>query len=475
MPLGSTSYQFRDTWYGLAPPWLRTGVGEKFMYVQQLALDGLMEKMAEGIAFRCPGQGDPSQIPYLAYDTQLLQGPNEGNPAFIGRLITCDDAWDIAGSRIAVLQQLAYYTQGMQPSVAGALPSMAIVGGLGFTVGSQGPVTTWDVLYQDSPLGSVPVHSTIVPGNFNWDGKAAPWRTWLVWYMQPIAVPGLSGTSGQTGTAMASLCFQSPGVSGPGLDLNGIQYSAVWQPAVAGTPVNHPWLTLNDLTGLTSAVVGKWITVSGSAHSGNNGVFQITAYNSATSCVIANPNGVASDTGPLTWSIAEWPFLSPGPAWGTPGVTFGEGAPSAPNYPYPDYGALVGGVWRPVVGLVPNSWPGASWNLQTAQSSAPYELLGTIRQLIQRWKSASAWYVDIVVSFSGGTGVAGSGWSPLSTVTTGNPDGQFGSAGHLGTAVSSEGITYPKCWVPRAPAASPYDAYCEGGGTWAFCSVKNQT
>jgi hypothetical protein len=63
-----------------------------------------------------------------------------------------------------------------------------------------------------------------------------------------------------------------------------------------------PNATIAGLSGMSPAVVGQQITLSGAAHSGNNGIFTITSYISATEVVISNTAAVAGDTG-IVWSI----------------------------------------------------------------------------------------------------------------------------------------------------------------------------
>lgn len=61
--------------------------------------------------------------------------------------------------------------------------------------------------------------------------------------------------------------------------------------AVAGGAV-----TLDGLVAMTSADVGNYLTLSGGANAGNDGIFQIVAVNSPTSVTIANVQGVAGDS-----------------------------------------------------------------------------------------------------------------------------------------------------------------------------------
>lgn len=63
-------------------------------------------------------------------------------------------------------------------------------------------------------------------------------------------------------------------------------------------------VTVSGLTGMTSASVGRFITISGATTGANNGTFLITAFNSATSVDYSNPAGVAPDAsnGAISWT-----------------------------------------------------------------------------------------------------------------------------------------------------------------------------
>src|ERR1700761_7780890 len=98
--------QFRDSFYQFVPPWLSTGNAEKYFYTLELMRDLLMEKGNQAIKIRLPGQGDVSQIPYLAFDRQLIQGPLESTASFVVRLQEAFPTWNESGSAIAVLGQL---------------------------------------------------------------------------------------------------------------------------------------------------------------------------------------------------------------------------------------------------------------------------------------------------------------------------------------------------------------------------------
>ena len=444
------SWQYRDTWQSFAPPWLRTGVGEQYMYVLETARDMLMEKAAQAVLVRFPGQGDPSQIPYLCFDRGLVQGPLEPDSGVVARLQGALASWGIAGSRVAVLGQLQAYLQGMNSATG---PSLAIVGG------SAPTVSTWDVLYQGDELGAVPAHITSAPSNWAWDGSSDPWRAWLILYMAPVAT-SLSGASAQIVTSFAG-SFASPGQLGSAVAQSGVTYPGVWIPATSGTPVNRPWLGVGGLSGLTPANAGDWLTLSGSS---NAGTFQIAQVLGPTECVIASPGGTSPDTGPLAWSVEHYPFLAPGPAWGSPSATFGQGqATPAPI----DYGSNVQGIWRPAVG--PSGGTSLAWGLANNSVAVyglnPTQILQSVRQVVQRWKDAATWYTNLIVCFDGGDGTPGQILSPYSS-TPPNPDGEFGGYGR-----NLNGVWTPKAYLePSSP-----DCYCQGTGVWSACSVPNLT
>lgn len=78
--------------------------------------------------------------------------------------------------------------------------------------------------------------------------------------------------------------------------------------------------TVSVLTGMTSASVGRYLTISGSA-GGNNGTFLITTYNSATSVNIYTPApGTLPDAGPLGW-VERYAYCSILPVVGSATAT----------------------------------------------------------------------------------------------------------------------------------------------------------
>lgn len=68
-----------------------------------------------------------------------------------------------------------------------------------------------------------------------------------------------------------------------------------------------PLATITGLSGITPALVLSYLSFSGAASSGNNGVFQIITYISPTSVQVENLTGVSGDAnnGDILWSIQE--------------------------------------------------------------------------------------------------------------------------------------------------------------------------
>jgi hypothetical protein len=450
-PVLPTAFNFRTSFTSYVPGWLQTGNGYAYMFAMEACRDLLCERAFEAMTIRLPGVGDPSNLPYLAFDRNLQQGPAEPNASFAERLTGAFQAWGEAGSAASVLEQLQAYLSNLQPGVAATLPLCTIVSNPTNTSPSY---VTWTQLYQGDAQGAAATLTTVSPGNFLWSSTAGTWWRWLILPMALVTNP-LQGLAAATTTAAASACFTAPGQNVAG----------VWVPATSGTPVNSPWLTITGLVGLTSALVGQWLTLYGSANPGNNGVFQVAQVLSATSCVIANPNGVAGDAGPLGWSTGHYPFIGPGPAWGAPGYVFGQGELVTPAV---DTGSLPPGtgVWVPSSVVGPASLPTLSWGL-TCMSA----VIVSIRGIVKLWKSAGTYYPEIVVAFDCGTGAAGSAYSPNSAEGSGNPDGSFGSHGKLIGGV----------WVPTrtistlVPGVGGWDCYCQGTGIAQNCSVENIT
>lgn len=352
--------QQRDTVKELSPPWLTTGVAERLMYGFGLAGDALLEKLNQAMRAHMPGVGTDTALVFLGNDRLISQGPYESNGDYAGRLTRAYDAWQRAGSRRAVLSQIAHYLQSPN-SPAGQWPVAAIVGG---------STPDWDILYADMSPDLPPMHVAPASSNWNWDGLGAKWwRAWLVVYVTPNTV-----SSGATASITSSAGFA----------------------------------TVSGLTGLSAADVGRVLVFTGAATSSYNSGFRIEAVSSATTCSVSCglSTGADANNGSIGWTLYDFPTIKPGPAWGAPGAKWGDTSRS--------------------LGL-----------------ANPPGIMAGIKSILSQWQSAHSFYVETLIVFSGGTGVAGLDISPFSGISSGNPDGHWGSFSRIvgGTSIAARAFT----------------------------------
>lgn len=375
----------------MSPPWLvgDRSNGQLYMATIGTACESLLEKQDEGISARLPGQSDPSLIPYQAADRVLVQGTGETNAQFIARMKDYLTAWSHAGSRASVLGQLQAYLTGVQNGASVYYPEILIVGGTQATA-------TWDTVNGDFAQGAPPNHADVSPSNWTWDSKDESWRSWLVVFLRRLAVDGLHGLTA---------AVTSTGGSG-----------------VAG--VTSGFATVTGLVGITPDQVNQYIGFSGGS-AGNLGVFQITSVLTSTSVIIANPSAVVE--GGLKWGVSYYPYIGPGPVWGSPSFVWGQNE---------------------------------TWGLSCSSL-----VVDSIRNILSTWKSAQAFYPRIIFSFGGGDGTPGNEFSPNSAEGAGNPDGTWGT---LGKTVS--GVV-----VPGVAPLNGFTAFADGTGVSVQCYEKNRS
>lgn len=206
-----------------------------------------------------------------------------------------------------------------------------------------------------------------------------------------------------------------------GTDSNATIASAGWQ------------VTMTGLSGMSAARIGQYLTVSGAANAANNGTFQIVDYVSPSSVTIANVNAVFPDanSGSLICRVGYYPTIGPGPVWGAPHATWGDMT--------------------------------RSWGLNCPQTT-----IDGIRSLLRLWKSANAYYQNIIVCFGGAGGATGAEFSPYSTPGSGNPDGTWGQLSRLvGGVMTQSRLT--------GSQLGAFDAYCGGSGARVNCTIENVT
>src|SRR5262249_24973109 len=97
--------------------------------------------MNEAMQAHMPGRGDPSALPLRGADRVMAQGPNETSDQFASRLKKAFDAWQHAGERRAILQQILSYVANPLNISPTQVPIGAIVSSSGSTY------AVWDVFY----------------------------------------------------------------------------------------------------------------------------------------------------------------------------------------------------------------------------------------------------------------------------------------------------------------------------------------
>lgn len=375
----STGGQQRDAILTLAPPWLadispaqnggQGGVGGRYLYTLGLASDALLEKLNQAEKAHMPTVCDPSALPIIGQDRVMTQGPGETDDAFRVRLQEAFETWQHAGESRSVLELVAAYTRGQQGAAAYAQGQQIPVWPIASVVSGY-QAKKWDWYTSADDTTKPPEHFQYRgsdPQTWSWDGnEVALWfRAWLVLYAFMLAP-----TSASASCAVASIADGFVTLTG-----------------LSGIPA--------DVTSLTRP---GYLTLTGAANAGNNGTFQIVQYVTATSVVVANPNGVFPDANSgliLALGPSYYPGLQPTPVVGFPGATVGS---------VPSVGVMLG------------------------DGSSATGFFGQLRALLSLWKSAQTLYLNIVVSFDGDNLAPSSGaFSPWSGEGSGNPDGTWGT------------------------------------------------
>lgn len=353
--------QQRDTIKAISPPWLSAGTAERYMYNFGLVGDLLLEKLNQAMRAHMPGVGTDTALVLLGNDRVIPQGPYESNSSYAGRLTRAFDAWQRAGSRRAVLAQVAQYLSSPALPAGTQNPLVAIVGG---------NEPDWDIYYADMDISQPPLHVVPASSNWNWDGLSRWWRAWLVLYFTPV-----QKSTGTTASITSSSGFAN----------------------------------VTGLSGLTSADVGRVLVFTGAAQGSYNDGFRIEDFVSSSACVVSCglSTGADANNGSIHWTLYDFPTVKPGPALGA-GQKCGELTRS--------------------VGL-----------------ANPPGVISGVKSILLQWQSAHSFYVETLIVFSGGSGIAGQDISPYSGISSGNPDGTWGAFSRItsNTSVRSRAFTGP--------------------------------
>lgn len=158
---------------GNAPPWLREGTGERYLYPIGLMLDARMDRLVQGMKCRIPRSTiaryrapDDALNAIGAQRGPIVRGPTETSDAYALRLQQAPSEWQIWGNPRSVLDQVCAYFSPL-PMTA----RLVTDSGHWYTMTMPGNV------YTILPPSARP---PAVVSNWSWDGNARWWRSWVI-------------------------------------------------------------------------------------------------------------------------------------------------------------------------------------------------------------------------------------------------------------------------------------------------------
>ena len=162
---------FRDSIFKNLPRWLKGFWGARFIYSMILVADAFGEAAKQALTSRFPGF-NPTAIPQLCRDRDVLRGPNETDDQIVARLLLWLDSKRLLGHPLGQMQQVAAYCTPFP------LHMRVVFNGGRYWDWNSGTVT----------IGSMA---------WNWDGLNLPARFWLIIYEPPFWTDdGVFGSAG---------------------------------------------------------------------------------------------------------------------------------------------------------------------------------------------------------------------------------------------------------------------------------------
>lgn len=192
-----TPFRERATAPGNAPPWLRTGSGERWLYNYGLLVDARMSRLLGGINARMPHNSpgirrhtaQPDALAETGYGFQIGRGLTESDESYGTRLQEALSAWRLAGTRRGVLMQILGYVLSTTPQARMVATRYDR---------STSPATRMSSSWDSYPVGrsrkSEPIHKFTnmiggdVNGEWDWDsaslvsGSESWWGAWVILY-----------------------------------------------------------------------------------------------------------------------------------------------------------------------------------------------------------------------------------------------------------------------------------------------------
>lgn len=271
---------FRDlvTAPGNAPPWLRDGTGERWLYPFGLMVDARLERLVQGIMARIPRSdiahwtAPLDALNLIASDRVLFPGLTESRDSLAHRDQEAFDTWQLAGLPRSILQNVLGYLLSSMPMVRTVATKYAFFGG-----GPTAVSSTWTTYPEGTNAVGAPTSAPVVAfgspitqGDWAWDllsqitGSLGWWSAYVIIYsVVPDAwcQPAQAWGTGSVYTASTDGYYST--VTGGAYVASG-SYTGTSQAWGAGT------VYVSNASGYYSAIIGGAYTPSG----GYNGLAQ---------------------------------------------------------------------------------------------------------------------------------------------------------------------------------------------------------
>jgi hypothetical protein len=237
----------RDYVKQISPPWLvgpgngsvlpaAAGVAERFMYSLAFGLDALAQKVEDAIKMRFPSIGDPSSLPQIGNDRQIVRGIGESDASYSTRLNLWLDTWRLAGEARGVLEVIAGFVQ-VEPRIMSVM------------VSPLANKATWYFLAEGDDYNAAPTKMFQTPINWVWDTDSFVKRKWIVIDAGNFSIPnywvadsGFWGMAGLNYGDDLSIAMNRP----PSTFATLRDLAKRWQSADTRTQ----WIVINYLSGM---------------------------------------------------------------------------------------------------------------------------------------------------------------------------------------------------------------------------------
>jgi len=102
---------FRDTMWRSVPPWLKTGIAQKYLYAITVQLDAAGDALVAGVKMRFPNLYSSDSLAEIGTERRIRRGLSESDENYASRLVRWFVDHRVRGGPYALLSQLYYHYQ----------------------------------------------------------------------------------------------------------------------------------------------------------------------------------------------------------------------------------------------------------------------------------------------------------------------------------------------------------------------------